>query len=132
MSHSFSTISAYRIAIVNQNKTGFRDYLQELHNIDELEFVDKVKQEKFDVYATLRDHVVFLDNKNYKPKSKGGTDYLRNLVAACVSCNRDKSARGGSGYKRNFEHETFGGRLAKELGLPDGFMGSSRKKSDRR
>ncbi len=67
-----------------------------------------------------------------KPKSKGGTDYLRNLVVACVSCNRDKSARGGSGYKRNFEHETFGGRLAKELGLPDGFMGSSRKKSDRR
>ena len=69
MSHSFSTISAYRIAIVNQNKTGFRDYLQELHNIDELEFADKIKEEKFDVYATLRDHVVFLDNKNYKPKS---------------------------------------------------------------
>ncbi len=63
ISHSFSTISAYRIAIVNQNKTGFRDYLQELHNIDELKFVEQIKQEKFDVYATLRDHVVFLDTK---------------------------------------------------------------------
>ena len=69
MSHSYSTIAAYRIAIVNQNKTGFRDYLQQTYNIDELEFTDKVKQEKFDVYATLRDHVVFLDQKNYKPKS---------------------------------------------------------------
>ena len=69
ISHSYSTIAAYRIAIVNQNKTGFRDYLQELHNIDELEFAEQTKQEKFDVYATLRDHVVFLDKNNYKPKS---------------------------------------------------------------
>ena len=69
ISHSYSTISAYRIAIVNQNKTGFRDYLQEQYNIDELEFVEQTKQEKFDVYATLRDHVVFLDRNNYKPKS---------------------------------------------------------------
>ena len=69
MSHSYSTIAAYRIAIVNQNKTGFRDYLQQTHNINELEFVEQTKQEKFDVYATLRDHVVFLDQKNYKPKS---------------------------------------------------------------
>ena len=69
ISHSYSTIVAYRIAIVNQNKTGFRDYLQQQYNIDELEFTDKAKQEKFDVYATLRDHVVFLDQKNYKPKS---------------------------------------------------------------
>jgi len=69
MSHSYCTIAAYRIAIVNQNKTGFRDYLQHEYNIDELEFADKAKQEKFDVYATLRDHVVFLDQKNYKPKS---------------------------------------------------------------
>jgi len=69
MSHSYCTIAAYRIAIVNQNKTGFRDYLQHTYNIDELEFADKAKQEKFDVYATLRDHVVFLDKNNYKPKS---------------------------------------------------------------
>jgi len=54
---------------VNQNKTGFRDYLQETYNIDELQFADKVKQEEFDVYAILRDHVVYLDGKNYRPKS---------------------------------------------------------------
>ena len=26
-----------------------------------------------------------------KPKSKGGTDHLNNLYAACVKCNREKS-----------------------------------------
>ena len=36
-----------------------------------------------------------------KPKSKGGSDYRRNLVPACVSCNRDKGAKGGSSYKKN-------------------------------
>ena len=63
-----------------------------------------------------------------KPKSKGGTNYLRNLVPACIDCNRDKSDRRGTNYKNNFEHDTFGGWLSKQLGLPDGFMGSSRKK----
>ena len=67
-----------------------------------------------------------------KPKSKGGTDYLRNLVPACVSCNRDKSTKGGSGYKRNFEPKTAGGWLTQQLGLLGGFMGSSRRKVDRR
>ena len=63
-----------------------------------------------------------------KPKSKGGSNYLRNLIPACVNCNRDKSARRGSGYKRNFEPETLGGWLTHQLGLPEGFMGSSRRK----
>ena len=39
------------------------------------------------------------------PRSKGGTDHLNNLFAACVTCNRDKSnkttrtARGWNGKK---------------------------------
>ena len=69
MSHSYSTIASYKLSIVNQNKTGFRDYLQQEYNIDELEFVEQTKQEKFDVYAMLRDHVVFLDQKTYKSKT---------------------------------------------------------------
>lgn len=69
MSHSYSTIASYKLSIVNQNKTGFRDCLQQTYNINELEFVEQTKQEKFDVYATLRDHVVYLDGENYKPKS---------------------------------------------------------------
>ena len=67
-----------------------------------------------------------------KPKSKGGTDYRRNLVPACVACNRDKSARRGSSYKRKFEPATLGGQLVQQLGLPEGFMGASRRKTDGR
>jgi len=69
ISHSYSTLTSYRLAIVNQNKTGFRDFLQQQYNINELEFADQTKQEVFDVYAILRDHVVYLDKNNYKPKS---------------------------------------------------------------
>ena len=69
ISHSFSTVSAYRLAIYNKNKSGFRDFLEQKYQINELEFADQIKQEKFDVYATLRDFVVFLDQNNYKPKS---------------------------------------------------------------
>ena len=69
ISHSYSTFASYRLAITNQNKTGFRDYLQQKYNIDELKFIKQTKKEKFDVYAILRDFVVFLDQKHYKPKS---------------------------------------------------------------
>ncbi|MEW8252565.1 MAG: HNH endonuclease [Candidatus Thiodiazotropha endolucinida] len=40
-----------------------------------------------------------------RPRSKGGTDHLNNLYAACISCNRSKgngttaSARGANGYR---------------------------------
>ena len=40
-----------------------------------------------------------------RPRSKGGTDHLNNLYAACISCNRSKgngttaSARSGNGYR---------------------------------
>jgi 5-methylcytosine-specific restriction endonuclease McrA len=41
-----------------------------------------------------------------KPKSKGGSDHLNNLYAACISCNRKKgnsstaTARAANGYRR--------------------------------
>ena len=40
-----------------------------------------------------------------RPRSRGGTDHLNNLYAACISCNRSKgnsttaSARSGNGYR---------------------------------
>lgn len=69
MSHSYSTVSSYRLAISNKNKTGFRDFLQQRYSIDELEFAEQTRQEKFDVYEILRDYVIFLDKNNYKPKT---------------------------------------------------------------
>lgn len=41
-----------------------------------------------------------------RPRSKGGTDHLNNLYAACISCNRSKgntstkSARAKNGYRK--------------------------------
>lgn len=89
------------------------------------------KKLSFKNYGSIGSHGAW-EIDHSRPKSKGGTDYLRNLVPACISCNRDKGAKGGSSYKKNFEPRTVGGQLAKQLGLPDGFMGSSRRKVDRR
>ena len=69
MSHSYSTVSSYRLAIANKNKTGFRDFLQQRYSISELEFAEQTRQEKLDVYVVLRDYVIFLDKLNYKPKT---------------------------------------------------------------
>ncbi|MEC4849007.1 MAG: tyrosine-type recombinase/integrase [Nitrosarchaeum sp.] len=69
MSHSYSTVSSYRLAISNKNNTGFRDFLLQRYKINELEFAEQIKQEKFDVYEVMRDYVVFLDKNNYKPKT---------------------------------------------------------------
>ena len=61
-------------------------------------------------------------------KANGGTDYRRNLVPACINCNSTKSASNGNHFKRKFEYKTWGGRTANTLGLPEGFLGSSRRK----
>lgn len=84
MSHSSSTVSSYRLAITNKNKTGFREFLSEKHSIDEFSLVKKINDSSLDIYKILNEFVVFLDSNEYKPKSimtrmaavKG---YLRNL-----------------------------------------------------
>ena len=43
-----------------------------------------------------------VDHSN--PRSRGGTDYMRNLVPACISCNRDKSDRTGRAYRASCDH----------------------------
>lgn len=84
LSHSHSTVSTYRMAITNKHKTGFREFLLEKYSINEFELTEKVKSNTLDVYKILNEFVVFLDSKQYMPKSimsrmpavKG---YLRNL-----------------------------------------------------
>jgi len=43
------------------------------------------------------------------PRSRGGTDYLRNLVPACIECNRDKGARTGKSYRTSWERSEQNG-----------------------
>lgn len=62
-------------------------------------------------------------------KSKGGSNYMRNLVPACTDCNKDKSNdTRGSAYKRKFELATLGGQINEFLGLDPGTLGASRRK----
>lgn len=39
------------------------------------------------------------------PRSRGGTDYLRNLVPACVDCNREKGTRTGKAYRASWKFD---------------------------
>ena len=68
-SHSDRTYASYRMAITNKHKNGFRDFLYERHNCDEIQFVFRVKNEEFDLFKILREYVVYLDKQEYMPKS---------------------------------------------------------------
>ena len=68
MSHSYSSVSSYRLGITNNNNTGFHEFLFQNYGLDELELVDKIKQNEIDVYDVLTKFVIFLDTKGYKPK----------------------------------------------------------------
>jgi len=84
LSHSESTVSSYRMAIINKNKVGFRDFLHQKYNLDEIQLADKIKNGDLDTYKILKEFVIFLDKFGYKPKSIQGRmaavkGYLRHL-----------------------------------------------------
>jgi len=68
MSHSYSSVSTYRLSITNKNKTGFREFLKEKYSLNEYDLVEKAKNQELDICRILNEFVVFLD-PNYKPKS---------------------------------------------------------------
>jgi len=67
-----------------------------------------------------------VEHKN--PKAAGGSDYFRNLVAACIDCNLDKRDRHARSYKADYEPVTWGGKIVAAFGLPEGFLGASKRK----
>jgi len=67
-----------------------------------------------------------VEHKN--PKARGGSDYFRNLVPACIDCNIDKKDRHARSYKADYEPATWGAKIVKFLGLPEGSLGASRRK----
>lgn len=69
ISHSHSTIASYKLSIVNKHKAGFRDFLEQKYQINELHLVEKIKNGEFDTYKILSEFVLFLDKKGYKPRS---------------------------------------------------------------
>jgi len=67
-----------------------------------------------------------VEHKN--PKARGGSDYFRNLVPACIDCNLDKKDRPVRSYKGDYEPATWGAKIVKFFGLPEGSLGASRRK----
>lgn len=58
------------------------------------------------------------------PRSKGGTDNLRNLWALCIGCNLDKSDRHGPSYHDGFEPRTMMGKFVEFMGGRAGDLGT--------
>ena len=67
-SHSASSKKTYRTAIVG-TKNGFRIFLKEKYNCDEVQLAFRIQNKEFDVYEILSEYVIFLDKKSIKPKT---------------------------------------------------------------
>jgi len=70
-----------------------------------------------------------VEHKN--PVSRGGTDYMRNLVPACIDCNLEKSDRHARDFRQEWEPATTGGKIVEWLGLEPGTLGASRRRRRR-
>jgi len=67
-SHSASSKKTYRTAIIG-TKNGFRIFLKEKYNCDEVQLAFRIQNKEFDVYEILSEYVIFLDKKSIKPKT---------------------------------------------------------------
>ncbi len=67
-SHSTATVTGYKYAITSR-AGGFRKFLKERYDCDEIQLYSKIKNEELDVYQVLKNYVVFLDKANLRPNS---------------------------------------------------------------
>ncbi len=67
-SHSASSKKTYRTAIVG-TKNGFRIFLKEKYNCDEVQLAFRIQNNELDIYNILSEYVIFLDKKSIKPKT---------------------------------------------------------------
>jgi integrase len=57
------------LSIVNKNKVGFRDFIEQKYGFDEIKLVEKIKSQELDAYKILKEFVIFLDKNGYTSKS---------------------------------------------------------------
>ena len=67
-SHSVSSVKSYRTAVIGV-KNGFRVFLKEKHNCDEVQLAFRVENKEVDIYQILSEYVIFLDKNSIKPKT---------------------------------------------------------------
>ena len=68
LSHSEASVKSYRTGIVGE-KNGFRIFLKEKHNCNEIQLSHRIENKELDVYKVLNEYVIFLDKKGIKPKT---------------------------------------------------------------
>jgi len=64
ISHSNKTIKTYKSALNN-----FRKFLESQYNCDDLKLLEQIKSEQIDVYAVLRDFIIYMDQKQIGPRA---------------------------------------------------------------
>jgi len=67
-SHSQASVDSYRTAIIG-SKNGFRIFLKDKYNCNEIQLAHRIENEELDVYRVLNEYVIFLDKKGIKPKT---------------------------------------------------------------
>ena len=67
-SHSTASVTGYKYAITSRSG-GFRKFLTERYDCDEIQLYSKIKNDELDVYQVLKNYVVFLDKANLRPNS---------------------------------------------------------------
>jgi integrase len=72
ISHSKKTIATYKTALNH-----FKKFTLSHYNCDELHLVEQIKSEQIDLYAVIRDFVIYLDQKQIRPR--GIHSYLSGL-----------------------------------------------------
>lgn len=68
LSHSEASLKSYRTGIIGE-KNGFRIFLKEKHNCNEIQLSHRIENKELDVYKILNEYVIFLDKKGIKPKT---------------------------------------------------------------
>ncbi len=67
LSHSNHSKKSYQSGVLS-----FRRFLETRYNLNESDFISKIKSQEIDVYAVLREYVIHLDKKEYSPGSIRG------------------------------------------------------------
>ena len=67
-SHSEASVKSYRTGITGE-KNGFRVFLKEKHNCNEIQLSHRIENKELDVYKVLNEYIIFLDKKGIKPKT---------------------------------------------------------------
>ena len=68
VSHSSATVNGYKNAITGK-RNGFRIFLKEKYDYNEVDLCTQIQSDKLDVYQVLKNYVIFLDKADLMPNS---------------------------------------------------------------